>query len=447
MNLSNPVNAQIQDPQAQGTIVDNEGILVNIANAATLEGNSGFRDMVFTVTLNQVRPSTINVQYRTDNIAAPPPQVIPPRVGTAPFQRPAMIAQPILAYQQNDYIPVSGLLTFAPGVTSQNITVQVRSENIHELNETFQMLLTSVTTNGGETINPVNTTATGTITNDDQVPQLIVHDASTQGGIDPATGQPVVFEGDNPLFSTLFPEFGFPFFGLPTLPWTRPIRIGVTLSNPSSGSIAVAYSTIGETATPGDDYRRSYPNIVGTTYFLGANNAITGDPLNNNQAGNPSEVDPPFDITEYGAGLKPLTQPGGPSPTTGLPNEYAQVIFMPGDVSEDIVLRIFKEDNARDGDPPIAEADETFLIRADNFSTNSAPAAIADDTGRVTIIDDDPDPTVSLGPNATIVEGDNGQKFMLFTVTVVDQPFRVAHFRRFPHAAASAGPWRGGSGR
>src|SRR5206468_3160364 len=61
----------------------------------------------------------------------------------------------------NDYTPTSGTLTFAPGQTSQTITVNVVGDTTVESDETFTVNLT-----GTGTAN-ATATGTGTIQNDD----------------------------------------------------------------------------------------------------------------------------------------------------------------------------------------------------------------------------------------------------------------------------------------
>jgi hypothetical protein len=108
---------------------------VSIANVTANEGNSGTTPFAFNVTLSGPSTSPITVDYATAN-------------GTAT--------------SGTDYTAASGTLTFAPGVTSQTITVNVTGDTTVEPNETFFVNLT----------NPTNATiataqATGTITNDD----------------------------------------------------------------------------------------------------------------------------------------------------------------------------------------------------------------------------------------------------------------------------------------
>ncbi|MGD9622964.1 MAG: cellulase family glycosylhydrolase [Mycolicibacterium sp.] len=89
----------------------------------------------FTVTLAAPSATPVSVQYATSN-------------GTAAAG--------------SDYIATAGTITFAPGVTTQTVEVQVLPDTLVEPNETFTVTLSNPT---GATI--TDATAAGTITNDD----------------------------------------------------------------------------------------------------------------------------------------------------------------------------------------------------------------------------------------------------------------------------------------
>jgi disulfide oxidoreductase YuzD len=137
VDLSNPVNATINDNQGLGTITDDDATpTITINDVTVAEGNTGTVNAVFTVLLAPASSQTVSVDYATNDATA-----------TAPA----------------DYttIPLS-TLRFSPGVTSQSITVEVNGDVLAEADETFTVDLS----------NPVNATVTdnqgiGTITNDD----------------------------------------------------------------------------------------------------------------------------------------------------------------------------------------------------------------------------------------------------------------------------------------
>ncbi len=188
LNLSSPVGATIADGAAVGTILTDDAIVpkIAIADATVKEGDSGGRNLSFTVTLSQSTTSPVTVAYGTAD-------------GTAKAGQ--------------DYTAQTGTLTFAPGETSKLINVRVTGDTTIEANETVKINLTSPT---GATI--ANSTATGTIVNDDA--RISVADAT-------------VTEGNN---------------GTSNLAFT------VTLSAAASGPVTVAYATSDVSAKSGQDY-------------------------------------------------------------------------------------------------------------------------------------------------------------------------------------------------
>jgi len=66
LNLSLPVNATIGDTQGQGTIQNDDGPpSMTIADKAIVEGNTGMKNLNFTVTLSGTTYNTVTVNYAT----------------------------------------------------------------------------------------------------------------------------------------------------------------------------------------------------------------------------------------------------------------------------------------------------------------------------------------------------------------------------------------------
>jgi uncharacterized repeat protein (TIGR01451 family) len=136
VTLSAPVNATITTAIGTGTIVNDDAApTLAIDNVTQAEGNSGTTNFVFTVMLAGSTAQSVSVNYATAD-------------GTAAAG--------------SDYSATSGVLTFAPGVTTQSISVPVIGDAINETDETFTVTLSS----------PVNASITtgtgiGTIVNDD----------------------------------------------------------------------------------------------------------------------------------------------------------------------------------------------------------------------------------------------------------------------------------------
>src|SRR5262249_35452118 len=117
VNLSNATNATIALAQGVGTITnDDTAPSLAIGDATVTEGNAGVTNAVFAVSRRAASGRQIVMQYA-------------PADGTATAGL--------------DYTAASGTLTFAPGVTAQQITVAVLGETLFEANETFFLNLTT----------------------------------------------------------------------------------------------------------------------------------------------------------------------------------------------------------------------------------------------------------------------------------------------------------------
>jgi len=115
---------------------------LSIDDVAAAEGNAGTTTLGFTVSLSAVSGQTVTVGYATAD-------------GTA-------------TTADADYMAASGTLTFAPGATTQPVSVTVNGDTKNEANETFVVNLTG----------PANATiaksqGTGTINNDDAATYLM----------------------------------------------------------------------------------------------------------------------------------------------------------------------------------------------------------------------------------------------------------------------------------
>jgi fibronectin-binding autotransporter adhesin len=143
LNLSNLVlpagiaagSVTFASPSTTGTINNDDGTIVSIANASLIEGNAGNSNMNFTVSLSNPNKTPVTVQYTS----AP---------GTATVG--------------GDYTAVSGTLTFPANVQTQTIAVPIVGDTIVEANETFTVTISAPS---GASLGTA--IATGTINNDD----------------------------------------------------------------------------------------------------------------------------------------------------------------------------------------------------------------------------------------------------------------------------------------
>jgi Calx-beta domain-containing protein/Big-like domain-containing protein/VCBS repeat protein/FG-GAP repeat protein len=185
--LSNPSGAVIADGDGIGTIVDNDQSVVSVTDLSVAEGNAGVVDATFIVALSTPNSRTVSVSFATADATA---------IAGA------------------DYTAAAGTLTFAPGVTSQTVTVQVLGDVLDELSETFSLNLTN-------SINAVIGRAKGiaTIVDDDQPPSVTISDV-------------IITEGTSP----------------------HSANVTLTLSQPSGQTVRVKYATADGTAVAGSDY-------------------------------------------------------------------------------------------------------------------------------------------------------------------------------------------------
>jgi hypothetical protein len=206
VNLSNPSIGTLSDGQAVGTIVDDEPH-IGIMNVSTAEGNVGTTALSFTVALTTPSNVPITVNFATAD-------------GTA-------------TTADNDYVPTSGTVTFAPGVTSQDITVMVSGDGNVETDEDFFVNLS----------NPTNaqldsSQAEGQILSDDNA---VMHIDSYYWDSEPD-----------------------PYYG-----GTTTFAFNVWLTLPSNDTVTVDFSTLDGAAIAGYDYLPTWGTLTfapGETY-------------------------------------------------------------------------------------------------------------------------------------------------------------------------------------
>ena len=203
VTLTSPSNATLGSATATGTILDDDSApavpSISISGASVAEGNAGSTPLTFAVQLSAPTVATVTVSYATGGGTA--------TAGT-------------------DYVATTGTLTFAPGVTMQNINVPLLGDIVVEGNETFTVTLTSPS---NATLGSAN--ATGTIVDDDSlpfVPSISIGDVTQ-------------FEGD--AGATLF---AFP----------------VTLDAPGTAPVSVAWTTVAGTANAASDFVAANGTVV-----------------------------------------------------------------------------------------------------------------------------------------------------------------------------------------
>ena len=202
---------------------------LSIDDISMTEGNTGSLNAVFTVSLSAPSSVPVSVSYATAD-------------GTA--------------LAGSDYTAASGALVFAPGVTTQTVSVAVLGDVLAEPDETFAVNLTQP---GNATL--ARSQGVGTIVSDDFVPSISINDVS-------------VTEGNS---------------------GTRNAVFTVSLSAPSPLAVSVSYATANGTALAGSDYTATSGALVfapGVT-TRSVSVAVLGDALD--------EADESFTVNLSGA--------------------------------------------------------------------------------------------------------------------------------------------------
>ena len=390
--LSSALNATISSSSGVGTmtITDDDAAPTISINDVTAAENAGTTNLVATLSVASER--TITVDYATSDDTAS---------------------------AGSDYTAGSGTITFAPGVTTQNVPIAIISDTTDEPNETIKVTLS----------NPVNVTLNDpngvlTITDDDSGTSISIDD--------------LVTTNETALTNT----------------------VTVRLSSASGHTVTVNYATADGTATFNSDYNTA----SGTVSFAPGevtktiNVDILADSLNEGNeifyvnlsgATNASISDSQGSVTitdddgaptisiadaatsnENAAAITTTVTMSGASASTVTLNwstsngtasagdDYSTaggtLIFNPGETSKTVSVNVLADN--------LPEGTETFNIGLSNVSSG---ATIADATGVITITDDDGNPTISISPatvseNTSAVSVDVSLSFLTPLVVTVD---------------------------
>ncbi|MBD2072959.1 DUF4347 domain-containing protein [Phormidium sp. FACHB-592] len=316
VNLSDAINGVIGagSNSVSGTIVNDDSIPVaNITPTLTqAEGNSGATAYGFTVTLSNSSFEAININYTTQD-------------GTA-------------TVADGDYTAATGTLSFAPGEYSKTITVNATGDTKFEPDETFQLSLTGAATISGAVNLGSTSTASGTITNDDSQPTISIGNVSQT-------------EGNS---------------------GTSAYSFTVSLSNASTQTVAVNYTTADGTATVADS---DYVAVTGTLSFAPGETSKTITVLVNGDT--KFEADQSFSVALSNASNGTLASNGG-----SLGNNIGTGTIVNDDTRPTISINSVSQTEGNIGTTPYAftaslshASDETVTI---NYATANGTATLAD---------------------------------------------------------------------
>ena len=386
VNLSGATNATIADAQAIGTITDNDAAAINIGNVNVTEGNSGTINASFPVTLTRASSLTVTVNYATASDTAGAP---------------------------DDYTTQTGTVTFAPGVTTQNVLVPIVGDAVNEPVERFFVNLTDAV---NATI--ADAQAIGTIQDNDTV-TLSIGDASLTEGNSGTTSLTFTVTRTATV-QTVTVNYATA-NGTATLsPADYSAQSGTLTFSAATATQTITVPIVGDVL---DENNETFVvNLSGATIATIADAQGVGTILDDDAPpslaitdstvteGNGGTVNAVFAVSLSAASGRTVTVAYATANATAIaPGDYASrsgtLTFAAGTTTQTISVPIV-------GDT-MDEPDETFVVNLSG-ATN---ATISDSQATGTITDNDPTPTLSVN-DVSIAEGNNGTRTMTFTVTL-----------------------------
>lgn len=377
-------------PRVQGGRLDIgalEPVMLSANNVAITEGNSGTKNLAFTVSLTQSIAQTVTVDFATAN-------------GTASAG--------------SDYTAQSGTLSIAAGQTTAVINVPIVGDTIAESNDTLFVNLS----------NPINVTLKdnqigGIIINDDIGPSLSINDVTFIEGNSGMTDATFTVTLSAPSTQTVSVN-AIPYNGNAKAP-----------ADYTSGGKRLIFAPGVTTQTFSVPVKGDLLSEADETFFVVLSSSINATILRGQGIGTIRNDDAPPTVSIEDASIKEgntgqssavlhlkLSAPSGQVVTvnciTSDGTAKAGVDYLATDVtvvfttgSTDAYVRVTIIGDTAD------ETDETFNV---NLS-NASEATIARGQAVGTIIDDDVAPTISIS-DANINEGNNGTKTLSLNVNL-----------------------------
>ena len=388
--LSGLTAASFARSSAIGLIANDDAPpVLSISNAEVVEGQSGTRSVVFTLSLSKPIAQSVTANFATQD-------------GTA--------------LAGSDYVARSGSVTFAAGETSRTISVTVNGDTAIEADETFGLVLSNV---ARATLAPGG--GTGTIRNDDLPPPTFsISDAQLTEGA--AGTQQMLFT------VTLSRAIA----SSTSVTWATQNGTAVSGSDYTGarGTLSFAAGEVSKTiavAVRGDavvEADEAFSVVLGrATRATIADGTGIGTIVNDDvppaltisdaqvTEGNSSTRQMLFTVTLSHAATSAVsvawaTQDGTAVAGTDYTAASGTLSFSAGQISKTIAVTVR-------GDR-VVEADETLTL----VLGPATGATIADGTAQGTILNDDLPPPALTISDAQVTEGDGGTQQMLFTVSL-----------------------------
>jgi hypothetical protein len=424
VKLSAPTNATIADDTGVGTMQnDDTQPQASVNDVSHAEGNSATTAYDFTVSLTNPSAQTVTVDYLTQD-------------GTA-------------TTADSDYTgQLTTTLTFTPGQTQKQVTVNATGDNKFEGDESFTLKLAGST---GATI--ADSAGVGTIQNDDTQPQISITDVSHAEGNSGTTAYDFTVSLSNPS--------------------AQPVTVSRQTQDGTATAAGQDYGALAATTltfAPGEVQKTVSVNVNGDTGFepdenfavklsLPSNATIlddTGQGTIQNDDAQPGLAVGDVSVSEGNTGLTDLiftvtlTNASSQSVSVGYAtqdgtatiagSDYASasgtLTFDPGQTSKTVTVKVT-------GDVTF-EPDEGFAL---NLS-GATGAAISDAAGLGTIQNDDLQPQISVDDVAH-AEGDTGTTAYAFTISLSNpsaQTVTADYATQDGTATTSSGDYEAGTG-
>ena len=388
LTLSNVVGATVADGAAVGTIINDDGPTLSIADVGVAEGHTGTKTFNFVAKLSQVAAS--NVTFNISTVA-----------------QTATAGTDYVTKAQTAQVIPAGQLTFPFNVT-------VNGDAVIEPNETFLVVLTAVT--GPITV--ADDRGSGIIINDEG-PTLSIADVGVSEGNSGTT--PLVFTVKLSQVAAVPVSYSIATSGFTAVSGSD--FVASTLSNQTipAGQLAKTFivSINGDTtAEQNEQFIVTLTNTVGASAF---DDKAFGNILNDE---GPVLSINDVAISEGNAGTKLMTFTVGLSPAAAGPvtytiatanntatagTDYVASTLTGETIGAGATSKTFSV--TLNGDTAV-EANEVLAV---NLSAPTG-ATIADAQGLGTLVNDD-GPTLSID-NVAVTEGNAGTALMTFTVSL-----------------------------
>jgi hypothetical protein len=416
VKLLSAENAKLGTSQATGTILDNDAApLVSILQAdtpaTTAEGNSGQTDLTFTIHLS------------------------------APSGQPITVLASALSGTATSGVDFSAspqLFTFAPGETDKTFVVHVLGDTIFEQDENLTVALSNP---AGATLDPSASTRTGTILNDEATPTLSITDVSQAEGNGTGTTVftfTVALSGiaDRAVTFDLATAAGSALAGVDFIQKAQSFTI-------APGQTTATFAVEVKQDTLFENTEQFFVNLTnaklgGATLDNPGDTQAVGTILNDDAQpalsindvtiveGDTGTQTVTFTVTMSGKSESPVTfhwhttddtaisvdNPGH----TGLDFEPVKDTAMDPNIvtipagQTSVTLTVTVNGDAKD------EADERFFVDLTNATAGSTALTFNDSRGEAKLLNDDL--TVNLGQDVTVTEGNSGDVFATFLVTL-----------------------------